>query len=105
LGKRVIWFFFFFFFFFGLELTIFLKTLIVFSVPVLSVPLYQPILGFVLRLLRVLGGRRLRARGEKVFHREFARVSTGMSVWIWAELVIADPVTFGSPVFVIFFLV
>ncbi len=57
------------------------------------------------RLLRVLGGRRLRARGKKVFHRELARVSTGVSVWIWAELVFADPVTFGSPVFVIFFLV
>jgi hypothetical protein len=28
-----------------------------------------------------------------------------MSVWVWAELVIADPVTFGSPVFVIFFFV
>ncbi len=87
------------------ELTIFLKTLIVCSVAVLSVPFYQPILGFVLRLLRVLGGRRLRAGGEKVFHRELARVSTGVSVWIWAELVFADPVTFGSPVFVIFFLV
>ncbi len=81
-----------------------LKTLIVCFVPVLSVSLDQPILGFVLRLL-VLGGRRLRARGEKVFHREFAWVSTGMSVWIWAELVIAGPVAFGSPVFVIFFLV
>jgi hypothetical protein len=28
-----------------------------------------------------------------------------MSVRVWAELVIADPVTLGSPVFVIFFLV
>ena len=71
-------------FLFGLEIDNFLGTLIVFSVPVLSVPLYQPILGFVLRLLRVLGGRRLRARGEKVFHCELARVSTGVSVWIWA---------------------
>ena len=76
-----------------------------FSVPVLSVPLYQPILRFVLRLLRVLGGRRLRARGEKVFHCELAGVSTGVSVWIWAELVVADPVSFGSPVLVNFFLV
>ena len=81
-----------------------MKTLIV-LVPVLSVPFYQPIFGFVLRLLRVLGGRRLRAGGEKVFHRELARVSTGVSVWVWAELVFADPVTFGSPVIVIFFLV
>ncbi len=70
-----------------------------------SVPLYQPIFRFVLRLLRVLGGRRLRARGEEVFYCELTRVSTGMSVRIWAELVIADPVTLGSPVFVIFFLV
>ena len=52
----------------------------------------------------LLGGQRLRARGEEVFHCEFARVSTGVGVWIWAELVIADPVSFGSPVFVIFFL-
>jgi hypothetical protein len=43
--------------------------------------------------------------GKKVFHCELARVSTGMSVRVWAELVIADPVTLGSPVFVIFFLV
>ncbi len=82
-----------------------MKTLVVLSVPVLSVSLYQPILRFVLRLLRVLGGRRLRVGGKKVFHREFARVSTGVSVWIWAKLVIADPVSFGSPVFVDFFLV
>ena len=82
-----------------------METLIVLSVHVLSVPFYQPILRFVLGLLRVLGGRRLRARGEKVFHRELARVSTGVSVWIWAELVFADPVTFGSSVFVIFFFV
>jgi hypothetical protein len=92
-------------FLFGLGIDNFLENISCFSVPVLSVPLYQPILRFVLRLLHVLGGRRLRAGGEKVFHREFARVSTGMSVWIWAELVIADPVTFGSPVFVIFLLV
>ncbi len=82
-----------------------METLVVLSVHVLSVPLYQPILRFVLGLLRVLGGRRLRARGEKVFNRELARVSTGVSVWIGAELVFADPVTFGSPVFVIFLLV
>ena len=72
---------------------------------ILFVPLYQPVLGFVLGLLRVLGGRRLRARGEEVFHCEFARVSTGVGVWIGAELVIADPVSFGSPVLVNFFLV
>jgi hypothetical protein len=72
---------------------------------ILFVPLYQPVLGFVLGLLRVLGGRRLRARGEKVFHCEFARVSTGVGVWIGAEVVIADPVAFGSPVLNNFFLV
>ena len=86
-------------------MTVLLETLVVLSVHVFSVPLYQPILRFVLGLLRVLGGLRLRARGEKVFHCELARVSTGMSVRVWAELVIADPVTLGSPVFVIFFLV
>jgi hypothetical protein len=47
----------------------------------------------------------LRARGEKVFHCEFARVSTGVGVWIGAEVVIADPVAFGSPVLINFFLV
>ena len=86
-------------------MTIFLKTLIVLSVPVLSVPLYQPIFRFVLRLLRDLGGRRFRAGGEEVFYRELAWVSTGMSVRIWALLVITDPVTLGSPVFFDFFLV
>jgi hypothetical protein len=86
-------------------MTIVLETLVVLAVHVFSVPLYQPILRFVLGLLRVPGGWRLRARGEKVFHRELARVSTGVSVWIWAELVFADPVTFGSPIIVIFFLV
>ena len=65
------------------ELTVFLKVLVV-LVPVLSVPLYQPIFGFVFRLLRDLGGRRLRAGGEEVFHRELAWVSAGMSVRIWA---------------------
>jgi hypothetical protein len=70
-----------------------------------SVPLYQPVFGFVLRLLRVLGGQRLRARGEEVFHGEFAWVSTGMGVWIGAKLVVTDPVSFVSPVLVSFLLV
>jgi hypothetical protein len=87
------------------ELIILLETSIGFSVLVLSVPLYQPVLGLVLRLLRVLGGQRLRARGEKVFHCEFARVSTGMGVRIGAKLVITDPVSFVSPVLISFFLV
>ncbi len=87
------------------ELIILLETSFVFSVLVLSVPLYQPVLGLVLGLLRVLGGRRLRARGEEVFHRKFSRVSTGVGVWIRAELVIADPVSFGGPVLISFFLV
>jgi hypothetical protein len=86
-------------------MTIVLETLVVLAVHVFSVPLYKPILRFVLGLLHVSGGRRLRARGEKVFHRELARVSTGVSVWIWAEVVFADPVTFGSPIIVIFFFV
>ncbi len=64
------------------ELTVFLKVLVV-LVSVLSVPLYQPVFGFVLRLLRDLGGRRLRAGGEEVFHCELAWVSTGVSVRIW----------------------
>ncbi len=81
-----------------------MKILVV-LVPVFSVPFYQPIFGFVLRLLRDLGGRRLRAGGEEVFYRELAWVSTGMSVRIWALLVITDPVTLGSPVFFDFFLV
>ncbi len=87
------------------ELIIFLETSFVLSVLVLSVPLYQPVLGFVLGLLRVLGGQRLWARGEEVLHREFARVSTGVGVWIGAELVITDPVAFSSPVLINFFLV
>ncbi len=74
-----------------------MKILVVF-VPVFSVPFYQPVFGFILRLVYDLGGRRLRARGEEVFHREFAWVSTGVSVRIWALLVITDPVTLGSPV-------
>ncbi len=82
-----------------------METLIVFPVHALSVPFYQPVLGFVLRLLRVLGGQRLRARGEEVFHCEFARVSTGMGVWIGAGLVVADPVSFVGPVLISFFLV
>ncbi len=87
------------------ELIIFLDTSIVFSVHVPSVPFYQPVLGFVLRLLCVLGGQRLGARGEEVFHCEFARVSTGMGVWIGAELIFADPVSFISPVLISCFLV
>ncbi len=81
-----------------------MKILVV-LVPVLSVPFYQPIFGFVLRLLRDLGGQRLRAGGEEVFHCELAWVSTGVSVRVWALLVITDPVAFGSPVFFDFFLV
>ncbi len=77
-----------------------LKTLFI-----LFVPLYQPVLGLVLGLPRILGGQRLRARGEKVFHCEFTRVSTGMGVWIGAEMIIADPVAFGSPILINFFLV
>ncbi len=74
-------------------------------VPVLSVPFYQPVFGFVLRLVRDLGGRRLRAGGEEVLHRELAWVSTGVSVRVWALLVRTDPVTLGSPVIFDFFLV
>ncbi len=74
-------------------------------VPVLSVPFYQPVFRFVLRLVRDLGGRRLRAGGEEVFHRELAWVSTGVSVRVWALLVITDPVTLDSPVIFDFFLV
>ena len=87
------------------KLIIFLGASIVLSVHVLSVPLYQPVLGFVLRLLRVLGGQRLWARGEEVFHCEFARVSPGMGVWIGAKLVVTDPVSLVSPVLISFFLV
>ena len=72
-------------------------------VPVLSVPFYQPVFGIVLGLSGDLGGRRLRAGGEEVLHREFAWVSTGVSVRVWALLVITDPVTFGSPVVFDFF--
>ncbi len=74
-------------------------------VPVLSVPFYQPVLGLVLRLVRDLGGRRFLAGGEEVLHRELAWVSTGVSVRVWALLVITDPVTFGSPIILSFFLV
>ena len=70
---------------------------------ILFVPLYQPVLGLVLGLPRILGGQRLRARGEEVFHCELARVSTGMGVRIGAELIIADPVAFGSPILINFF--
>ncbi len=65
-------------FLFVLRLDSFLETLVD-LVPVFSVPFYQPIFGFILGLLRILGGRRLRAGGEEVFHREFARVSSGVS--------------------------
>ncbi len=82
-----------------------METSVVISVLFLSIPLYQPVLGFVLRLLCVLGGQRLRARGEEVFHCEFARVSTSMGVWIGARLVIADPVSLVSPVLISFSLV
>ncbi len=81
-----------------------MKILVV-LVPVLSVPFYQPIFGFVPGLLRDLGGQRLRAGGEEVFHREFAWVSTGVSVRVWALLVITNPVALGSPVVFDFFLV
>ncbi len=74
-------------------------------VPVLSVPFYQPVFGFVLRLVRDLGGRRFRPGGEEVFHSELAWVSTGVSVRVWAFMVITDPVTFGSPVVFDFFFV
>ncbi len=74
-------------------------------VPVLSVPFYQPVFGIVLRLFRDLGGRRLRAGGEEVLRSELAWVSTGVGVWVWALLVITDPVTFGSPVVFGFFFV
>ncbi len=43
--------------------------------------------------------------GEEVLHREFAWVPTGVSVRVWALLVITDPVTFGSPDVFDFFLV
>ncbi len=65
-------------FLFVLGIDSFLETLVD-LVPVLSVPLYQPVFGFVLGLLCVLGGRRLRVGGEEVFHREFAGVSMGVS--------------------------
>ncbi len=74
-------------------------------VPVLSVPFYQPVLGFVLGLVGGLGGRRLRVGGEEILHCEFAWVSTGVSVRVWALLVITDPVTFYIPVVFDFFFV
>jgi hypothetical protein len=92
----------FFYLFYGL--TVFSK-ISVGLVSVLSVPFYQPIFGFVLRLVRDLGGRRLRTGGEEVLHRELAWVSTGVSVRVWALLVVTDPVTFGSPVVFDFFFV
>ncbi len=72
---------------------------------VLFVPLYQPVLGIVLGLPCVLGGRRLRVRGEEVFHCELARISTGMGVRIGAKMIIADPVAFGSPILISFLFV
>ena len=76
-----------------------------FFCPCFLCPTLSASLGFVLRLLCVLGGRRLRARGEEVFHCEFARVSTGMGVWIGAKLIVTDPVSFVSPVLISFLLV
>ena len=57
------------------------------------------------RAAAVLGGRRLRARGEEVFHCELARISTGMGVWIGAKMIIADPVALGSPILINFIFV
>ncbi len=91
------------FFYLLYDLTFFSKILVG-LVPVLSVPFYQPVFGIVLGLSGDLGGRRLRAGGEEVLHREFAWVSTCVSVRVWALLVITDPVTFGSPVVFDFFL-
>jgi hypothetical protein len=85
------------FFYLFKVLTIFLEILVD-LVPVFSVPFYQPVFGFVLRLVRDLGGWRLRAEREEVFHCELAWVSTGVSVRVWALLVITDPVTLGGPV-------
>ena len=70
---------------------------------ILFVPLYQPVLGIVLRLPRVLGGRRLRVRGEQVLHCKFAWVSTSMGVRIRAEMINTDPVSFFSLVLINFF--
>jgi hypothetical protein len=78
-----------------LELISLLETLVI-----LFVPLYQPVLKIVLGLPRVLGGRRLRARGEEVFHCELAQVSTGMGVRIGAEMINADPIAFSSPILI-----
>ncbi len=89
---------------FALEFDIFSWKLVC-LVPVFSVPFYQPVFVFVLGLVRDLGGRRLRARGEEVLHREFAWVSSGVSVRVWALLVITDPVTFSGLVVFDFFFV
>jgi hypothetical protein len=89
---------------FVLGFDIFLKILVG-LVPVLSIPFYQPVFGILLRLVRDLGGRRLRAGGEEVLHCELAWVSSGVGVRVWALLVITDPVTFGSPVVFGFFFV
>ncbi len=58
-----------------LELIGLLEVLVIFLIP-----LNQPVLGIVLRLPRVLGGRRLRVRREQVLHCKFAWVSTSMGV-------------------------
>jgi hypothetical protein len=70
---------------------------------VLFFPLYQPVLRVLLGLQRILGGRRLRARGEEVFHCELARVSPSMGVRIRAEMINADPVAFSSLILISFF--
>ncbi len=72
---------------------------------ILLVPLDQPVLGIVLRLPRVLGGRKLRVRGKQVLHCEFARVSPSMGVHIRAEMINTDPVAFSSPILINFFFV
>ncbi len=69
---------------------------------ILFVPFYQPVLGIFLWLLRVLGGRRLRAVGKKVLHCEFARISPSMGVRIRAEMINADPIAFSSPILINF---
>jgi hypothetical protein len=89
---------------FVLVFNFFLKILVG-LVPVFSFPFYQPVFGIGLRLVRDLGGRGLRAGGEEVLHCEFAWVSSGVGVRVWALLVITDPITLGSPVVFGFFFV
>jgi hypothetical protein len=81
-----------------LELIGLLEVLVIFLVP-----LSQPVLVIVLRLPRVLGGRRLWVRMEQVLHCKFAWVSTSMGVRIRAEMINTDPVSFFSPVLINFF--